>query len=84
MYVSNTGRFEKKDIDHLFERFYKADRSHSGGGTGLGLAITKELLTVLGETITAFNENDRAVFAFTVEKGYEQTDGGLKDAPDDA
>ena len=84
VYVSNTGRFEKKDIDHLFERFYKADRSHSGGGTGLGLAITKELLTVLGETITAFNENDRAVFAFTVEKGYEQTDGGLKDAPDDA
>ena len=81
VYVSNTGRFDEKDIDHLFERFFKADRSHSGEGTGLGLAITKELLTVLGETITAFNKDDRAVFAFTVEKGNEQSDGGRRDAP---
>ena len=35
-------------IDHIFERFYRGDKSHSTTieGTGLGLAITRSAITL--------------------------------------
>lgn len=34
----------EEDAEHLFERFYTADRSRNGGGSGLDLTIVKTLL----------------------------------------
>ena len=64
--IKNTGHIPEQHLPHLFERFYKADVSHTEGGTGLGLAIVHEILTHLGESIEAANEGDFAVFRFTV------------------
>ena len=64
--VKNTGHIPQEHLPHLFERFYKADTSHSDGGTGLGLAIVHEILLHLGETIEAKNEDGLAVFRFSV------------------
>ncbi len=42
-----------EDQPHIFERFYRADKSHSKtvGGTGLGLAIVKHVCEIHGASV---------------------------------
>ena len=68
LFVENPADIERKDLERLFERFYKADTAHTGEGTGLGLAITEEVLHLMGETIRADYEEGRIRFSFTVAK----------------
>ena len=64
--VSNPGSVADEDIEHLFERFYKADRAHSGEGTGLGLSIVWEVLSLLGERIWVKSRDGKVMFTFTL------------------
>jgi signal transduction histidine kinase len=55
--VDDTGLgIPPEDIPHIFDRFFKADRSRSGRrGAGLGLAIARHLMTAQGGEIRAEN-----------------------------
>ncbi|MGO4961365.1 cell wall metabolism sensor histidine kinase WalK [Jeotgalibaca porci] len=55
----------RKDLQHIFERFYRVDkaRARSMGGTGLGLAISREVLMLHGGRIWATSvENKGSTF----------------------
>lgn len=41
----------KEDLDHIFDRFYKADVTHNSTGSGLGLAIADQIVQGLGEKL---------------------------------
>lgn len=57
--VSDTGiGIAADDLNHIFERFYRADgsRTRATGGFGLGLAIGRELVEAMGGSLAATSE----------------------------
>ena len=55
------------DLPHVFERFYKVDKSHHSKGTGLGLAIAYEIMKHLGEEMSVTSEPGQgSCFTFTL------------------
>ena len=53
-----------EDVEHVFDRFFTADKMPTGQSTGLGLAIVKALVERMGHTVSAELEGD--LFRVTV------------------
>lgn len=63
--ISNYGEpIPAQDLPHLFDRFYRVDKSRSRdtGGTGLGLAIAKSMIELHQGSIAAYSEQGRTDF----------------------
>tara|TARA_Y100000385_G_C13107604_1_gene649306 strand:+ start:7443 stop:8303 length:861 start_codon:yes stop_codon:yes gene_type:complete len=62
---------EEKHIKHLFDRFYRVDKSRArkSGGSGLGLAIVKHILEAHEVKIEVRSEENKdTVFSFSLPK----------------
>ena len=66
--VSDTGiGIAGDDLLHIFERFYKADKSRAGQGSGIGLAIAKHVVESHGGEIRVRSEEGKgATFSFNL------------------
>ena len=68
--VKDTGAgIGREHLPHVFERFYKIDRSRSDSGTGLGLAIVKHIVQAHGGEVDVESEEGvGTTFSFTLTR----------------
>ena len=66
--VTDTGiGISQEDLPHVFERFFKADRSRSSSGTGIGLAIAKHTINAHGGQIQVQSKEGKgSTFTFSL------------------
>jgi two-component system phosphate regulon sensor histidine kinase PhoR len=70
--IADTGLgIPAKDLDRVFERFYRADKARSRelGSTGLGLSIVKHIIEAHGGAVSVESTpDDGSVFSFSLPK----------------
>lgn len=84
--VTDNGEgIKARDLPYVFDRFYKADKSHNQRGTGLGLSIARELADLMGMQIAVASAPGEGS-AFSLKLPYAekimQDDQYIKDAKD--
>ena len=70
--IYNQGQpISSEDAKHIFDRFYKTDKSRGldKSGVGLGLYICKTIVDAHGETIRHEHHEDGCEFWFTLKEG---------------
>lgn len=73
--ICNTGaEIPPDDLPHVFDRFYKVDRSRSRDrtGAGLGLYIVKSIVNMHGGDISVSSSSGETEFAFTMPLALKQ------------
>ena len=77
--ISDSGiGIDEADQDHIFERFYRVDKSHSReiGGTGLGLSITRSaVLLHRGSIKVTSTQGEGTCFTVKIPLSYIRTGG---------
>jgi two-component system sensor histidine kinase MprB len=71
-------------LEHVFDRFYRADEARSMPGSGLGLSIVKQVVDGLGGTISLSNRPAGGALARMVLPVVGQPESGTAEALDSA
>jgi len=73
VHIGNQGKtIAPDDLKHLFERFYRADKSRTHGNednVGLGLAIAQSIAKAHNGDLQASSEDNKTVFTLTIKEG---------------
>lgn len=59
--IKNDGSISNEQKQHIFDKFYQADNSHSTDGFGLGLSITKKIVSLHNGTIECDNTQENNI-----------------------
>lgn len=66
--VINSGSLPEEALNRVWNKFYQADKSHSGEGSGVGLAIVKRIAELHKGTVSVRSEGGAVAFSVTLPK----------------